>query len=145
MMITIEQAKKDRVSRTGFKSKPSTIKAGEKCLVLKNQHGWSTNVRKKDATKILERCLKDLNQTPKLKLINQPKGKTMNLNPTVYMKPQRITLSPNQQVGLASVTIVAGYFLAKKIYHVTKGFFNEPTDRSEQKEKDDNKPIATSV
>ena len=156
MTMIVEQAQKDRISRTHFNSVPRKIKAGERCLVLKNQHGWTTNVRKPDAQKMLLECLKQLGTQPTTKEPTMESKQTdvattakfkvlnpMSLLPTI--ESRSFTVGPKLQIGIATVMLAAIWFGGKKLLKSTGGYFNESTDQDRQEVKNNDQLKSKSI
>jgi len=139
LALKVETAIKNRVSKSPLGR--STIKAGEKCLVIQDYQGWKTNIKKSHAKKLLNNCLKQLDAqktiepkkeksmlTPKLfqidtdaqKTIEPEKEKSM-LTPKLFqidtfkLKPYQLTVSPKVQVGLFAASAFLLYKLYKKV------------------------------
>ena len=115
LALKVETAIKNRVSKSPLGR--STIKAGEKCLVIQDYQGWKTNIKKSHAKKLLNNCLKQLDAQ---KTIEPKKEKSM-LTPKLFqidtfkLKPYQLTVSPKVQVGLFAASAFLLYKLYKKV------------------------------
>ena len=120
--LQIETAKRERLSRHTWGKRPKLIKAGEKCLVIKDFQGWKTNIEKNEAAKILKDCLLQLKQSEK-------KGEKMI---SFKQVKNQIAKNPVQNsfslVGITFCTYHAAKFLLQK--------FKERNEENGKKEKD---------